>query len=213
MSQGRHRAGCIRRVALSLGLGFGVNLVIAWCLSSSLLGIRPSSGSYYDRSARTGWFEFRSLGRIRLIVLSNDADNVENLPVSPLPSWTILGQRLSGRTVICEDSSGLPFKSVYCYWVEPLPGFFEGHGDLLSAMRPAGQGGGSDTLPYYFRPLGTIANSMCYGMIAYMGGVVFCHAQTCRRARKGLCVACGYSLVGIRGSCPECGTPGGSRNC
>lgn len=74
---------------------------------------------------------------------------------------------------------------------------------------PTAKIGEDDRLPIFPLWPGFAINTLFYGGLAWatMAGVSYLKHR--RRAKPGMCVACGYPVSGLN-VCPECGTPVGS---
>lgn len=61
-----------------------------------------------------------------------------------------------------------------------------------------------ERLPIRPLPLGFAVNTLFYASLLAAPVLVFAALKRRRRAKRGLCIGCGYDLTGVD-ACPECG--------
>lgn len=62
------------------------------------------------------------------------------------------------------------------------------------------------TIPLRPLPLGLLVTTLAWSPVGFVLIVGVRHVRTRRRKRRGLCIICGYAIVGVT-RCPECGVP------
>lgn len=103
---------------------------------------------------------------------------------------------------------GWPLEAAYTFWwTSPLaddsftgPLSTEQRGSVTLAAL-----GQSTTIPYLPLWPGLLGNTLFYGLLVLTPLALLRRRKLRRRARRGLCVACGYELGAGVEACPECG--------
>ncbi len=200
----------IRRIAIALVLGAIINVLVAWA---------------FDRIYSSNSVPWTTTG------LAWPIDVPAGWPSAPMQGGTRYGfgatwmQLISMPTIArahltyCVNGVqiGWPWPALAKYAAEittDLTMTREDLGTFRSGMPwpkrwPTAKIGQEDRLPIFPLWPGFAINTLFYGTFAWamMAGVSYFKHR--RRAKPGMCVACGYPVSGLN-VCPECGTHVGS---
>jgi hypothetical protein len=126
---------------------------------------------------------------------------------SLLVDWYVM---LGGQRPISVEDYGFPFRSWSVWHQMSSAGRWRlvagvslsrlgKRPGAISAMSPEW------ALPAVPRPVYLAGNAVIYGLVAWSGSWAFRTWSGRRRARRGLCWACGYGPAEGASQCPECG--------
>jgi len=215
-------------IILFLLLGAIVNVAVAWwCAWGISFPPRPTPTRY----ARSNWgphtltfIEYRTLGATRVRVhfwdgmdalqplpgFGNESwlSSPNSLPQQSPPYWvedlvSLRGRGLNGMPL---DATGLPFRSMRCYWIDWVH-----HQDGIPLYTDAYMWRGTarqSALPLGIIAPGFVANTLLYAALWWSIFAAPFALRRWRRIKRGLCLKCGYDLhkrPSDSSVCPECG--------
>lgn len=218
----RRRAACsyLKNLFLNLLAGLILNVSIAWLMS---LAATFSPTEFYTISGIRdhALVRMRGVGADRFIwTRTHDHNSFPDCDGSTLPLWSrsLAKQTDAGGEPVAKaiEAFGIPMRSMRSSIVRENAQYnmLDSRGEYYHGLVPYVSGNTQMILskplglPMHPILIGTVANSIVYGVFIYTIIRLSRAWQSIRRSRKGRCVQCGYDLVGIAdAACPECGRP------
>ncbi len=132
----------------------------------------------------------------------NHFGDIPDVSQDPRPDWSVAPYRGANEVVLAR-ASGLPWLAAYGHRRRSVSSAQWSSRDGLISLDAIGS---RESVPFKPLWLGLLGNALFWAGVVVPGVALVSWGRRLVRRQKSRCVTCGYSLLGITGPCPECGT-------